>query len=270
VNYETKFGRELLRGATPSGQILKKRLLFIIPALIFLAFGALVLVNPDVFEFSAAEMDTATFKLLPLLFFAAGAIFVLIGIFRIKPAQVFIYEKGFAHIGGSKITEVDFGDVKGVANLKSTLKYMGELQIAKSKHEVTIVKNDGNKICLGPFTASKLFLPQAEQTADELDMAITKYLLKDVTKENIAKVNISFGDALELTGGQLAYKAGGKKSVVYIPLDAVKDISFSEYWMELKGASGEKLASIQITNNLEAKMLNSEAFRHIMRMIQPE
>jgi len=204
------------------------------------------------------------------LFFGVGAVAILLAIVLVKRSEAVIYENGFVFTRGSKVTELNFDNVKGISDWTTSIKFYGVISVG-SVREVKIVKQDGEKIALTDATGFNLqnySLPNFDQLADELGAVITKRLLKDVAKEKIGYVNISFGDQLEFTGGQFVYNEDKGRNKIYIPLSKVigAEIPEDSYWLFLLGPRGqdgkaERLASIRAD-----KALNLGALYRIIEM----
>ena len=254
MNYETKYGKQLLNCATTTGQILMKKLLYLIPALVFAVIGIIVLKNPDLL----GSDDSITTVL--ALFFGAGALFILLALFFVKKSTAVLYEGGVVLTRGAKITEFDFASLKGIIDSTTIVKAYGAIPFSKTR-VVTLVAQNGTKIGL-----VKALTPNFEQFADELGTTIVKRLLKGVTRENLNQLDISFGDSLELSRGQFIHD--GKKGKVSIPLGNVCGFELQNegYWLHLKGTcdtngKSEILASIRAD-----KALNLESLHRIIDM----
>ena len=257
MDNETRLGRQILCYTATWGQTLKKRLLYLIPALIFITAGIFALFNPELLTDDDSSMVL-------LLFFGAGALFALMGILFVKPAKAVLYDGGFALTRGSKVTETDFSDVKGILDSTTVTKYLGVVTLSKTR-VVTIVKKNGEK-----FGVVKAFIPNFNQFADELGTALSKYMLRGVTIGNLDQVNISFGDALELTGGQFTCDAGRKKGRISIPVDAVHSAEYNGnegYWLALKGQYDENGKAEDLASIRADKALNLETLYRIIDMV---
>ena len=201
MNYEEKFGKLLLHCTASSGQTLKKRLLFLVPAIILIVGGAIALLAPDLLT-----EDDDDIKIAFAVFIALGVMLLLWGVVFVKRAMVELYETGYVLTRGSKVTVMAFDDVKGISDSTTAFSAYGIIPVGKSR-DVSITKKDGVPILL-----LKSGVPNFNQFVDELGAAFTEYLLKDLTKENIGQASISFGNKLELAGGHLVFDAGGKKA----------------------------------------------------------
>ena len=252
MQYESEYGKQLFECKESLGQTLGKRLRFILPSLVFIGAGILAMLNPD---FAGSEEDL---KMLLPLFFGAGALFALLGLFFVKPLEAAIYESGFVNTRGSKVIELDFSSIKGISDSTTVIKIYGIIPATKTR-VLTLTKKDGNRIEL-----TKTFVPDFNQFIDAFSTAFTKHLLKDVETAGIDKANISFGDSLELTGGQMVYDEK-KKGKTAIPLSRIHSIESDGegYWLALKGANQEELANVRID-----KALNIEALYRIVDMAQ--
>ncbi|MDR0570844.1 MAG: hypothetical protein LBG71_06475 [Clostridiales Family XIII bacterium] len=252
MNYEANFGKELLKCTATSGEVLKKRLLFFGLAFIFFAAGILEVVSPGIL----GEVEQS--MLLKLIFFAGGSVCVLGAFFLVRFGSAVLYERGFAVTNRSKVTAMDFNEVKGISD--ATI---------RNVRQITVVKKDGEKVTLANGTGG-LRVSNFHQFADDLGTLISSFLLKDVTAENIDRLSISFGDKLELAGGRLIHDAGGKKGKVSIPLEAVRNVELpgdDGYWLSLMGAVGENGKAEELASIRVDKALNLETLFRILRMV---
>ena len=257
MSHEVGFGSQILQCVASPGQMVKKRLLYIIPALIFIAAGIVSLGNPDYLGMEEGEMTAVL-----VLFFGAGLLFLLMGILFVKPSKAVLYDGGFVLTRGSKVTEVDFHDLKGISDTTTGYSFYGIIPI-KNTRNVTVLKHDGTRIGL-----VKAFVPDFARFADELGAACTNFLLKDVTKATIGQAKISFGDKLELAGGQLVYEAGEKKGRVFIPLDTVRNVRITEegFWLYLDGEPDEKGEARELAAIRADRAWNLVALYRILEM----
>lgn len=261
MNSEARFGKQLLQGTASSGETIKKRLLFIIPAVIFIIAGIFAMRNPDFIGIEESEM-----AMVLALFFGAGALFLAMAILFVKPAKAILYEDGYVLSRGSKVTEVSFSDVKGISDSTTAFLAYGIVPIVKTRY-VVVIKNDGSRSGL-----VKAFVPDFNRFTDELGAAITAYLLRGVTKETIGKANITFGDKLELTGGRLVYDAGGKKGKIDIPLDSVRNVHIvlEGYWLYIEGDPDEKGKPAELAAVRADRAWNLDALYRILEMYMPK
>ena len=192
---ETKFGKLLFQCSTTFGKDFRKRLLYLVPALVFITAGIYAQRNPDLLEPDEITMVLG-------LFFGAGAFFLLLAVFFVKRSKAFLYEGGIVHTYASKVIEIDFNDVIGIRDLASKQMWFALILpiFALKSRDITIEKKDGTIIQL-----SKNKVADINKFADILNSVFTERLLKDVTKQNLSKTTISFGKELELKDGQLLY-----------------------------------------------------------------
>jgi len=257
MDQKTAFGKQIMTFTATTGQTLKKRLLFLLPALVFVAAGVFALVSPELLEDSDASMVL-------LLFFGAGALFLLMGILFVKPSKAVLYEGGFVLTRGTKVTETGFSDLKGIIDSTTVTKLYGAIPLSQTRLVIIHKKNDEK------FGATKATVPSFNQFADELGTAVSKYLLKDVTKDNIEQLSILFGDKLELTGGRFIHDAGKEKGMVSIPADAVRSAEYigsDGYWIALKGQCDENGKAEELASIRADKALNLESLCRIIEML---
>jgi len=250
MDYEAKYGKQILKCTATEGQVLKRRLLFLIPAILFLAFGISLVVRPEIMY-----GEDIGGMLIPLCF-GGGVLLLAMSFIFVRKGTAVLYEGGFVLASGAKVKETDFNDVKGILDTKYADKVYGIP--AGNTRIVMIYKRDGKG-----FHVTKAAIPNYDQFCDELSVAISVFLLKGITKDNIADARISFGDKLELAEGQLVHNAG-KNGMISIPLDAVREISYfgDGYWLDILGdvdetGKPERLARIRadLAQNLDS--LNS-------------
>lgn len=259
MNGEARHGNQILKCKATAAQTLGKRLLYIIPALIFIAVGIVSYVKPELFDLADEDM-----AMVLALFFGAGAVFLLLGIFFVKSAAAVLYEGGFVLTRGSKVTEMDFGDLKGILDSTTILKYYGILPVGKTR-VVTVYKKNGEK-----FGVVKAFVPDFNRFVDELNAAITNYYLKDVTLESMKRLNIYFSDKLELIDGQFIHDAGSKKGKVSIPVEVVRSIEYLNddgYWLSIKGAPAGNGKANELISIRADKTLNLDTLSRIIQMV---
>ena len=251
--------KQVFECRTSHGQLLKKRLMYLFPAVVFIATGIAMLLLPEMLE---GEEELLPMML--LLFFGVGAMFILLSILRVKPSSAVIYEDCLVHACGSKAMNLAFDNVKGISDETTVFLLWHIIPVGKTR-EITLVRKDGEKKSL-----TKNLVPSFNQFADALGAALATFLLKDLTKETIGSANISFGNALELSDGKFIYDGGRKKGKVSIPVDAVRSIEVHDeegYWLTLRGrpnnedGKAEELAMIR-----KDKALNIEALYRIVAM----
>jgi hypothetical protein len=168
-----------------------------------------------------------------------------------------LYDGGFVLTRGSKVIEVGFNNVAGISDSTIKTQAYGVFTVAKTR-QVTVFKKDGEKIIMANIIGF-IFIPNYDQFADELGTVYTNYLLRDVTKENISQLNLSFGDKLKLAGGQLIHDADKKQGAVSIPLESIRRLEYLNdegYWLSLKNERAEELTSIRADKAMNLETLN--------------
>ena len=182
-----------------------------------------------------------------------------------KSASAELYEGGLVYTTGKKITEVAFADIKGIKVQTSNFS-VGDIQVGTImlSNTLTICKKEGSDIVL--FKSS---VPNFMVFAVEFSAVFSRWLLKDLTMDNISGAQISFGKDLELRDGQFIFKLKGEN---YIPLGDIASIEeddldggqllklFSRTKTDKKGRP-ELLAFISVHRDM-----NLEAFYHIAQM----
>ena len=233
-NYQSNFGEELLQLTNTTTRVMLQRFLIMLPGIVFLILGVVALIDPIAFYGSPrlAEED----GWMTYLFFGLGGVYSVLIPLLFKPyRQATIYEAGLVLEKKSKVTEIAFSDVKGIADYITRHNVNG-IPVGKTR-TFSITSTDGSVVGLGKFTFPHGF----NHFAEELKNAHMAYLLKNLSKENIDQVQISFGDQLELQGGQLIYNQGKKKGAIEIALEDIYDIESQDGVLHLLSApSGEK------------------------------
>ena len=248
---ETKFGKQVYSCSKKAGMKILK---------VFLLFPPIILLILTFTVFNDGP-SAIYYQVIAVLLSVLALYWVFFGK---QYKEIVVYENGIVFTLGSKVTELDFCDVKGINDATIVTKLYGVINAGQTRY-AAIVKHNGEK-----HVFTKALVSELEQLADNLGAAFTKYLLREVTAETLDKAYISFGDSLELTGGLLVHDAGAKKGKVSIPLNAVRNVAFDDdgYWLTLEGEKNEKgkpekLAMIRADKalNLTALLRILDAFR---------
>jgi len=263
-----------------SGQTLKKRLLYFIPALVLAGLGVLTLIDRYIFVVRYGDQETFIFFL--VAFFGIAFVFLLLGIMLVKHTELSIFDEGIIFTRGSKSEHVAFSDLEGINDTKTSTTVIvtspagglvGGLIIgllasfipALNPHKIKLRKKDGTTIKL-----SKSFLHNFKEVAENLHSAYTEYLLKDLSKENLSDANISFGPQLQLRDGQLVYcKNIMKKSETIIPFENISNIcggADGVVWID--GPKNEKGKAETLAKLSVESLLNIDALDRIVQMAQ--
>jgi hypothetical protein len=257
MDYEATFGKQLLQCTASPAQTIRKRLFFLILGILVIVGSIIALGAPGFLTEDDGDLRIAFGA-----FIAIGAFLSLFGLFFIKKAEAALYETGYVLKRGSKVTATAFNDMKGIIDTMTAFSAYGIVPVGKSR-DVSVVKNDGV-----PFMLTKTSVPNFNQFVDELCVTYNKYLLKDLTKENIGQASISFGNKLELSGGQLIFDAGGSKGKIPIPLGSIQNVRVTEegYWLYIEGAINEKGKAEELAAIRADKAWNLEALYRILDM----
>ena len=250
MNYEERFGKLVLSGEGKQRGILMK-ILMLIPAVCVIALAFVLLgdgPNDIIYQGFAIVI-------------AALAIFGIL--FAKKYKEISVYENGIVLARGSKVIELGYEDVKGVQDSTTVIKAYGVITASKNRF-LTIVRKDGTKIAL-----NKAMVTDFDQFADEICAAVTKYLLRGITRENINQARIVFDDKLVLADGHFVFDAGGSKGKISIPVDSVSgaEIRGDGYWLNLLGSYDEKGMPEELASIRADKALNLEALSQILGML---
>jgi len=265
-----KFGKLMLECKSSRGKSLKRKLMFLIPALIFFAAGTIIAINPEIGV--VTEEDAQFIPAVIAAFFAVGAVCVIGALLRSKQSSIALYENGVVYVRGPIVTEAGFDDIEGIRQVRSAAAIGGVLirtPKALSQESVTIRKKDGVEIVL-----NKAYMSDFHQFADEFSDLYIRWLVKDLTMENIADANISFGPDLELSGGQFIYTH--KKEKKYMPVGEVHGLEIQTddehnfFWLTSRVETDKKGRPKKIAGGQTVKALNLEALYHIVQMIAPQ
>jgi polyferredoxin len=254
---QERFGRIIAEYNEEPGAKTKRMARFGLFALVFFALAVVLKINfPGAGELFMV-IDDGTALLLIIVFTLIGIFFAFFTVKFSKSVKAVIYEKGISYTYGQAVTELAFEDTEGVKVVSLAL---GGVQTnAGNMAQVTLQKKDGSQLKM-----MQNAVPQYRQFVDKFGTVYTKWLLKDLTMDNIAQKEMSFGPDFKLRGGGFVYLEG-KKPEVPIPLTAIKNIEVEEddkTALFLNGSGGERLASIWIPT-----ALNLEALMQILQMI---
>gem|GEM_PF-3756998 len=162
----TKYGDQLFECQSTPKETLKKRIMFLAPAIVFILAGIAYMANPEVADSQSQLM------MLLALFFGTGVLFILLSIILVKPLKAVIYEGGLVYIRGEKTKEFAFDSVKDISDETTTFLLWGLIPTVNIR-AVKLVLKDGGKAEFTKYNVSDF-----HNFADELGEAFEKYSSK--------------------------------------------------------------------------------------------
>ncbi|MCL2572357.1 MAG: hypothetical protein FWE11_08125 [Defluviitaleaceae bacterium] len=262
---EQNFGNELQREAFTSGQVFGKRIKYYLVVLLAVGFGALMLAGEDALTVYREETI-----MLVVISAVVAVFFILLAHVLVKGGELVIYEGGFSYTRGGNTISVPFSQVASTYRESDTVGggflvggLIGMLPIFQV-HKFILVKNNGAK----QTALRHRRTPGYKFMTRELDMAFTRYLLKDLSINTLASTNISFGDQLQLRNGGLVLttRKWRKTNETIIPFESIYSMSESEPIL-LEGHPNEK-GKKETLVNLGVAGHNIEVLRQIIKMVQ--
>jgi len=244
------FGQQLLHAAPTAARIIRRVILFLIPAIGLSIVGVIGITSPDTLGFQADELW------IPWVILGAAALYSIFMILWSKPFTATIYENGLIYHrrNANKKTEVAFKDASITDIIESQSLY-GVIRFFKTR-AVTVNTER--------FTRSNT--PIFRDFADTLVTAHTLYMIKDLTAKNVFEKELSFGTNLILKRGDFIHNEG-KRSENIIPLRNVRKIEVSNSFGDesdvlFHGEEGEKpLLRLSVT-----KVLNLNVLQHVVEL----
>ena len=242
---ETKFGRQILQVKPSSGQVLRKRLEFLGCALLWLAVGIFLIINP--FADGRSASNIIGIVVMALL----TGICLWVTFRHDYKATLTLYETGFTiAVPGSEVESFDFCNITGTRCVRKRLfispgRYSADPDttlvhnnptIDELNRSVVYIETDtfqrrqrpeGNALSRANKSWSQFVSVEVEtKTGNEvpvwnlsetiaeahierfftaLDKAFSDYLLRDIRRGCLNRISMSFGEELELDRGQLIF-----------------------------------------------------------------
>ena len=274
-----RFGDELHREAFTSGKVFGRRIKYYLLALLGLGFGVLMATAEDAFTYYNDET-----LLLLAISGAVVVLFLLIAHLAVKGGEIVIFESGVSFTRGSKTRSIYFGDVASVYRKSGVILdglvvggLIGMLPIFQV-HKFFLL----GKAATPMLTLRHRRVPGWKYMFRELEAAYTKYVMKDISPATIANANITFGDQLQLRGGNLVLtkKKWRQTTESIVPFEAINSINGSEI-VTLGGFANENRTNVVTLEgfpNEKGKKedlvtlgddgRNTEILRQIVKMMQ--
>ena len=253
-NSEKLYGKIIFESREEKSKFKSGAAIIIVPAIFMLAMGVAMLINPNIF--GSYTFPTAWPYILMALGIAALSVAAWgrsIG----KQHNADVFEHGLVVENNKKITSFDFSELESISYLGGWMPYRGKpASFGAIRHLTIIPKSEKNNIIdIAPFK-----LNDFNAFADVVTIAHTYYILKDVKKENIDNLCISFGEVLKLTNGKLVYNEGEKE----IPIEDIVEM-FVDYPSKTLALYGEreKLLSVELK-----KLTNQTILLYLVGLLQ--
>jgi len=250
---ETKFGKQLLQLTPKSKKVMKRRIGCFLAALTWLAIGIFIIIY-------GYDGWSNRFFVVPLVLSLPIAL-CLWGTFRRDYGTTLVlYEQGFSRViprrNEPKVESFSFSEVKGsrcvwiIGKVFDRNKFFDRTRYIDSASFARPAKRSGfiafiSKPLRAIFRGYDEYLSillemknpdvcpffeiittlddrTVEQFFVRFDDAFAKYLLKDVTSENLHNLNISFGDHWKLEQGHLVFTKSQNPTM--IPIDTITTI----------------------------------------------
>jgi len=193
------FGKLVLHAKASTARMVRRYILFLIPAIGLGIVGLVGLIDP-----SAMGMEDEQWVAFIVL--GAAVLYILIMFLFVKPYEVAIYEGGLVwKRRGNKINEVSFYDF-GVSDVIETTTY-GFIPVSKVRN-INITGANGNSTSLN---LTRTNTPNFHNFADTLLAVQHLYITKDWTPENVFNISLDFGNELILENGKFLHRKGHKK-----------------------------------------------------------
>jgi len=266
MNNEERFGKTLLVSVASKGRGLRKRVLYLIAAFVFVAAGIVLTLNPELGV--VVEEDAHLVPVFIAIFIAVGLIFVILSLVRSKQSSITLYEQGIMYAHGKKVTEAGFSDLEGI-RLETSAVAIGGVAIplgSLGQESVTIRMKDGTVVVLRKSTISNF-----RDFADKFGVVYTRWLLDGLTLDNISDAEISFGPDLKLRSGQFIYIE--KKQEKTMPLSDIHSLEietgdeYNYFWLTSKTLTNKNGTPKKVIGGQTAMALNLEALHIIVQMI---
>jgi len=168
----------------------------------------------------------------------------LVSLLRLSSAEVF--ENGVMIYQGAEVHELEFGEIKGIHIP------------GRYRRRMTVVKKDDAPPII--FSVPRFF-----SFAKIFNGAFTRFIVKDLTLENIQQANISFGDFLWLQNGSFIFQKYWEADRVILPLNEVAGIDvIPGFALHIKSRDPNK--QILVTQKFGRSLLNMDALYYIIKL----
>jgi len=193
------FGKLVVHAKASTARMVRRYILFLIPAIGLGIVGLIGLIDPSVMGMEGEEW-------VAFIILGAAVLYVLLMLLFVKPYEVAVYEGGLVwKRRGTKINEISFNNF-GVSDVIETTTY-GFIPISKVRN-INITGTNGNSTSLN---LTRTNTPNFHNFADTLIAAQHVYITKDWTPENVFNVTLDFGNELILENGKFLHRKGHRK-----------------------------------------------------------
>jgi len=259
--YEERIGKPLLEFKLG----LKERVLKIIcytMAAVFIAAAILLFLEPELFDFDLAYQPHVIERWVYIVLYILGAFSVVGGIKFLRGINsAVIHEKGIMIYQGAEIHELLYSEIKGALPLSFTQILVSSgpsAQIAfpgKQRRRITIVKKDDGL----PIIFS---VPRFSAFVRAFNNAFTRHTVAGLSRDNVHKANISFGEHLWLEDGNFVFQHCWASEKIILPFADVRGIEMNKGFSVLciKGQNKQ----ILIPQKMARSLLNIDILYYII------
>jgi|GEM_PF-3890855 len=240
-------------------------------------FAVLTLFNLDLLPFAVATGFRRVLHFLGVLLIGWLAYDVLYHAWRLNPMQISaaeIYENGITITQGEHTHAIELDQIKGILALSTFTVVLSNPPGALDLPFVSSVGNRYRSVTIAEKQGGEPFIvrvPNFVKFARMLNAKFTQYIMKELTPENISRAAISFGEHLQLTGGQFVYDPPDGASRVYLPLGQVTGIEFNaEGWSILAIRTKNPDDQLRIPHRQTRTMLNIDILHQIILRFCPK
>jgi len=260
------FGNELKREKWGGGRTFAKRIKYFIPALLALGFAIFMWTDPYFMSPGYEEIDLIIVfaSVLALLFF------ILLAFTLVKRSEIVIYEEGFTYKRGRRLRSFSYGMMSATYRESGVVGggwiiggLIGMLPIFQV-HKFNILDHSTSRL----IALRHRRTPGYKYMTRELEIAFARYLMRNITMENLHMTNISFGDQLALRQGHLIQikRKWRKTEETGIPFEYITRITDTDPII-LEGPLNAKGKPDTIVN-LGDTGRNIEVLRMVVYMVQ--
>ena len=250
---ETKFGERILHVKPSAARIIRRAILFLIPAVGLVGLGITGFLRPDILDMQGEEW------MVPVLL-GAGLLYFVFMIFFLKPYEAVVYAQGLEYKRrGANFKQIAFSDLDITDAIERSYIFM------------VIPFRRVRRISLdGVHTFYRSNTPNFHHFANTLVATHREYLVKDLTPENINQAAISFGPMLKLRDGKLMFNESSKKEKI-IPLGDVFSVEVfnagaGNDLIALKGAPDEGGRSKDLFTITATSISNLEVLEYVIEV----
>jgi|GEM_PF-4159707 len=251
-NAGSQYGQLISQSRAEKLKVQPKMLFVLLPALFLLVMGIVLLFEPYVFG------DVNIIWAYIFVILGIGITSLVIWGRRIgRQYDVDVFENGFVIRRDQEIISLGFSELEGIAYLGSSIQYRGKpISFAKTRNLIIIPKSGAdNAIEIVPFKLSNFY-----ELSEILDIVYTYYLLKDIKREDINSVRLSFGEQLKLVNGKLVYNEGEKEVPIMDIVEMV--VNYSDYSLVLYDEK-EKALTVALD-----KVYNQSSLQYLTNFLQ--